>query len=111
MPKKIFHPLYNLIYIFFSGHYGTGKTVIGAESVKIKRAKYLYLGLKVEVHVLTFWGRYTELSSTFERKWFADVPKSDIKFDTFENFMVNLRKGMYILLLLFYNIDLIQFST
>ena len=82
-------------YDFFSGHYGTGKTVIGTEAVKIKRAKYLNAGMKVEVHVLTFFGRYTELSSTFKRKWFADVPDSDIKFDTFENFMENLRKGRY----------------
>ena len=81
--------------MIFSGHYGTGKTVIGTESVKIKRAKYLNAGMKVEVHVLTFFGRYTELSSTFKRKWFADVPDSDIKFDTFENFMENLRKGRY----------------
>ena len=97
--------------IFFPGHYGTGKTVIGTEAVKIKRAKYLNAGMKVEVHVLPFFGRYTELSNTFKNKWFADVPDSDIKFDTFENFMENLRKGMYILLLLFYNIYLIQFST
>ena len=63
--------------------------------MKIKRAKYLNAGMKVEVHVLTFFGRYTELSNTFEKKWFADVLDSDIKFDTFENFMENLRKGRY----------------
>ena len=79
-----------------SGHYGTSKTVVGTEAVKIKRAKCLNAGMKVEVHVLTFFGRYTELSSTFKRKWFVDVPDSDIKFDTFENFMRNLRKGTYI---------------
>ena len=90
-------------YDFFSGHYGTGKTVIGTESVKIKRAKYLNAGMKVEVHVLTFFGRYTELSSTFKRKWFADVPDLDIKFDTFENFMENLCKGTY-------NYYLLQYS-
>ena len=63
--------------------------------MKIKRAKYLNAGMNVEVHILTFFGRYTELSNTFKRKWFADVPDLDIKFDTFENFMKNLRKGTY----------------
>ena len=72
--------------------------------MKIKRAKYLNAGMKVEVHILTFFGRYTELSSTLKRKWFVDIPDSDIKFDTFENFMENLRKGTY-----FYNIRIIQF--
>ena len=68
---------------------------MGTQAVKIKRAKYKKAGMEVEVHILTFFGRYTELSSTFKRKWFADVLDSDIKFDTFENFMKNLRKGTY----------------
>ena len=63
-----------------SGHYGTGKTVLASEAVKMILARLKETSKDVDVHVLTFGGgsssisfmNYELLMKDLKNKWFAD---------------------------------------
>ena len=62
-----------IVYIFvIAGHFGTGKTVIGTESVKIKRARYIEAGQKVQVHVF-IRGTFLSELQTYLKSMLSDL--------------------------------------
>ena len=80
------------ITIIVLGHYGTGKTMLGAEAVKIISARFE----KAEVLVLTFNTEvmnYKLLHQDLENKWFHGQKDLQIQnmTDFIKNFMEELR--------------------
>ena len=79
-----------------SGHYGTGKTVLASEAVKMILSKLKETSKDVDVHVLTFGSssgnmNYKLLMKDLKNKWFAD---QDVKIQHFVDF---LKTFMYII--------------
>jgi hypothetical protein len=85
---------FNLFDCFITGHYGTGKTVVGVESVKIKKAKYEDEGIVVEVHVMP-QTKHPVLRERLENRWFSDL--EDVKYhdslEDFANICTGSKKG------------------
>ena len=71
-----------------SGHYGTGKTVLASEAVKMILARLKETSKDVDVHVLTFDGgsvmNYELLMKDLKNKWFAD---QDVNIQPFADFL------------------------
>ena len=71
--------------LFSIGHYGTGKTLLGVEAVKIKAAQSLERGEEVEVYILPFT-EHPELSNRFKTNLFVGVQNVRF-FDCLEDFI------------------------
>ena len=56
------------------GHYGSGKTLLASEAVKMKLARLKAISKKVDVYILTFNGNlsYKLLMEDLKYKWFGD---------------------------------------
>ena len=62
---------------FFLGHYGTGKTLMGSEAVKIMWAFLLAAGKEVEIHGFVYDETLNVLKSDLEERWFFEFGNFD----------------------------------
>ena len=80
-----------IIFFFFIGPYGCGKTVVGSEAVKIKDAKLKDMNLDVEKHILTFNAigmNYDRLNQDLKNKWLKGYNENDqLKIQHFTDFL------------------------
>ena len=81
------------MFLLFIGQYGTGKTAIATEVVRIKKADFEKDDVKVEVNVLMFNKHCKKLLENLRDKWCRDY-KDQVKFASFTEFIneLNIKK-------------------
>ena len=82
------------MFLLFIGQYGTGKTAIAAEVVRIKKAYFEENNVEVEVNVLMFNKHCKELLGNLRDKWCVDY-KDQVEFASFTEFITELNIEKY----------------